>query len=79
MQGNTAVGGREADGTAGQWLEVNTECDSGSEWQVVGNSNKGKKKMRRSCDSVNIGTTSASVPCASSVSLANELESWLDS
>ena len=40
MQGNTAVGGREADDTADQWLKEGRECDSGSELQVERNSKK---------------------------------------
>ena len=42
MHDNIAVGGREAEDTLYQWLRVDRECDSGSEWQVVRHSKKGK-------------------------------------
>ena len=40
MHDSTALGGREADGSLDQWLKVDRECDSGSEWQGVRNSKK---------------------------------------
>ena len=53
MHDNTAVGGRESDDTAGQWLEADMQSDSGSEWEVARNS---KKKENPCC-----GKTSAQI------------------
>ena len=80
MQGNTAVGGREADDTADQWLKEGRECDSGSELQVERNSKKKGRSMlwKSTCpdpatlnlrDCTDAGSIPASVPSASSVSL----------
>ena len=72
---NSAVCGREAQDTLdqNQWLKVDRECDSCSEWHVVRNTRQGKT-VHRSCDSethdrTDTGTILVSVPSCSSVSL----------
>ena len=81
MQGNTAVGGREGDDIADQWLKEDRECDSGSELQVVRNSKKKGRSMlwKSTCpdpatlnlrECTHHGSIPASLPSASASSVS---------